>query len=228
MNDESNNHDDPIDQAVARRLSKLRSMPMDTAAFDAKLRAALPAAGSSSERRLLMWPVSTPLRAVAASLILGLTLFFMFVLMSPRPALATPQRMAEIYQSAIDGRSHSTKVTSIEEARAALHRKWPESPVVPDVNNMQLMHCCVHEIGRKQMACLTFEVGDAKVTLAIAPSRDIRSPHGESRVINGREYLVGTSDGVNMVMSESDDTWMCLMGELPIERLAELANSIRN
>ena len=89
------------------------------------------------------------------------------------------------------------------------------------------MHCCVHEIGRKQMACLTFSVDQQPITLAMASSRDIRSPHGEARTINGREYRIDSSDGVNMVMSEVDGTWMCLMGRLPIERLVELADAIR-
>lgn len=226
MNTDPNNLDDRIDQAVSRRLSKLRSVPIDMAAFDAKLKAALPARRSSSSR-LLLWPVLTPMRAVAASLLVGITLFLSFVVLTPQPAMATPQRLAAIYEDAVGGRSHATTVTSVEEARETLRRKWPESPVVPDVSDMQLMHCCVHEIGRKRMACLTFSVDQQPITLAMAPSRDICSPHGEVRTINGREYRIDSSDGVNMVMSEVDDTWMCLMGRLPIERLVELADSIR-
>lgn len=226
MNSDPNNVDDPIDRAVARRLAKLRSRPMDMAAFDAKLKAALPAKRASPER-MFLWPILTPMRAVAASLLVGVTLFFAFVVLTPQPAMATPQRLAAIYEDAVGGRSHATNVTSIEEARATLRRKWPESPVVPDVSDMQLMHCCVHEIGRKQMACLTFSVDAQPITLAMASSRDIRSPHGEARTINGRDYRIDSSDGVNMVMSEVDGTWMCLMGRLPIERLVELADSIR-
>jgi hypothetical protein len=215
MNSDPNNLDDPIDQAVARRLAKLRSLPMDMAAFDAKLKAALPAK-RASPGRLFLWPVLTPMRAVAASLLVGVTLFFAFVVLTPQPAMATPQRLAAIYEDAVGGRSHATNVTSIEEARATLRRKWPESPIVPDVSDMQLMHCC-----------LTFSVDQQPITLAMASSRDIRSPHGEARTINGREYRIDSSDGVNMVMSEVDGTWMCLMGRLPIERLVELADAIR-
>jgi hypothetical protein len=227
MNKDPNKLDDPIDDAVARRLARLRSSPMEAVEFDARLTASLQAAGRSSGL-LRLWPMLTPVRAVAAVFLVGLTLLFAFVVLNPRPALATPQRLAAIYADAVGGNAHSTKVTTIEEARAALRRKWPDSPIVPDVSDMQLMHCCVHEVGRKQMACITFEVDQQPVTLAIASSSDIRAPHGNVQTIHGRDYRVGSAGGVNMVMSERDGSWMCVMGRLPLERLAELSDEIRN
>jgi hypothetical protein len=168
------------------------------------------------------------LRAVAASLVVGVLLAAIVLMISSSPALATPQRMAAIYNSAVDGKNHPTTVATANEAREVLRRKWPDAPVVPEVQDLQLMHCCVHEIGRKQMACVTFLVEEQPVTLAFASARDVRSPHGETKVIDGESFVVGSADGVNMVMSERGGTWMCLMGRLSVERLSEVARTIRD
>lgn len=226
MKEESNNVDNPVDQVVARRLRKLRSMAVDTTAFDAKLQEAL-AVQHSSHNRIVRWPVLTPVRAVAASLLVVITLVLVFVVLTSQPALATPQRLAAIYENAVSSRSQAIKVSSIQEAQAVLRRKWPESPILPDVSDMQLMQCCVHQIGRKKMACLTFYIDQQPITLAMASVRDIRSPRGEVRTINGREYRIGSADGVNMVMSDVDGTWMCLMGRFSIENLITLIEEIR-
>lgn len=225
---EQHHHDDEAMQAVSKRLAKLRTRPVDHTTFDARLRAALPKQLSNTHGRLLMWPFASPLRAVAASLVVGILLAAIVLMSTSSPALATPQRMADIYNSAVDGKNHPTTVSSANEAREALRRKWPDAPVVPEVEDLQLMHCCVHEIGRKQMACVTFLVEEQPVTLAFASTRDVRSPHGETKMIDGQSFVVGSADGVNMVMSERGGTWMCLMGKLSVERLSEIARTIRD
>ncbi|HRK30636.1 MAG TPA: hypothetical protein PLD59_06110 [Tepidisphaeraceae bacterium] len=221
-------HSDEVTQAISKRLAKLRSRPVDLSTFDARLKAALPPSTDSSRPHVLLWPFVSPLRAVAASLVVGALLAAVVLLSSSSPALATPQRMADIYNSAVDRKNHPTTVSTANEAREVLRRKWPDAPVVPEVQDLQLMHCCVHEIGRKQMACVTFLVEEQPVTLAFASSRDVRSPHGETKVIDGQSFVVGSADGVNMVMSERGGTWMCLMGKLSVERLSEIARTIRD
>lgn len=224
---EQDHPDDEALQAVSKRLAKLRSRPVDMATFDARLKAALPRSPGNTRARMLMWPIASPIRAVAASLVVAALVAAIVLMSISSPALATPQRMADIYNSAVDGKNHPTTVSSANEAREALRRKWPEAPVVPEVEDLQLMHCCVHEIGRKQMACVTFLVEEQPVTLAFASTRDVRSPHGETKIIDGQRFVVGSADGVNMVMSERGGTWMCLMGKLPSEQLAKIAQSIR-
>lgn len=223
---EQNHHQDNATQAVSRRLAKLRSRPVDLSAFDARLKASLPQlAGARS--RFWIGSFVSPMRAVAAGLVIGALLTAIFMISRSSPALATPQEMAEIYNSAVDGRNHPTTVSSVNEARDALRKKWPNAPVVPEVDDLQLMHCCVHDIGRKQMACVTFLVEEQPVTLAFASARDVRSPHGQTKMIDGQTFVVGSADGVNMVMSERGGTWMCLMGKLSFERLADIARTIR-
>lgn len=222
---EQNQHDEQATKAVSERLARLRSRPVDLASFDARLKSALPR--SSRGMRALIWPFVSPMRAIAASLVVGALLSAIVLMSTSTPALATPKRMAEIYNNAVDGKSHATTVSTADEARDVLRRKWPDAPVVPEVRDLQLMHCCVHEIGRKQMACVTFLVEEQPVTLAFASARDVRSPHGQTRVIDGQSFVVGSADGINMVMSERNGTWMCLMGRLPVERLSEIARTIR-
>jgi hypothetical protein len=239
-----------LDDAVQRRLAKLSARPMDTAAFDAALRRRLAEEASAGLAPTLTlagtdreptrpatvpaWSnpftkVFSPLRAVAATLLMSLALVAGIVAWSASagPAVASPQRLAEVHNDAVAGRGLSSVVHSIDEARAALQRKWPGTPELPEPRDLEVMSCCVHEIGRRQMACVTFRIDETPVTLAVASRRDIRSPHGQARDIAGRRYLVGSADGINMVMSEHEGTWMCLMGRLPMERLAEIVEELR-
>ena len=135
--------------------------------------------------------------------------------------------MAEVYRASVSGHG-ATPINTIAEARSALVRKWPDSPPLPDEpSGMKPMSCCVHDVGRRQMACITFMVEGKAVMLALAPAKDVRSPHGTEMKIGNSTFLTGSSDGVNMVMAQRDGTWMCLMGEMTFERLAELSESLR-
>lgn len=208
----------PRDEAVSRRLRRLASMPVDTSRLDAALRRALP--GAPARLRV------TPLRALAAALLLGVALGLAFAGFGSGAALASAERLADIHRSAVAGNERTTPVASIAEARAALRRKWPDTPELPELPEHRAISCCVHEIGRRQMACITFEIDGVPVTLALAGARDIRMPHGESRRIDGAEYIVGESGGIHMVMQRRGSTWLCLMGRLSTERLAEVARSL--
>lgn len=209
---------DRIDQPIADRLGKLRGMPLDSARFDAAIQRAIPK--PRARRSMLLWPV----RAVAASVLLGTIAVIVFLAVTSRPVVASPERMAQIYQSTL-AEGHATSVTSIDEARAHLRQIAPKLPSVPESAEMPVMACCVHEVGRKEMACVVFSVDGVPVTVAVADAKDIRNPHGTEIQIGGRTYRSGSADGVNMLMSERDGVWTCVMSKLPPERLSQIVQT---
>lgn len=219
------------DLAIGRRLAKLRERPISTSVFDARLRSMLPVGASQSEVDLPdRWRLSlllSPMRAAAALLLIALTVAAAIWVFSPNPVLASPQEMAEIHDIAVAQQGHSMSVSTIEEARAALRRQWPNSPQITAPDDLQVLSCCVHEIGKRQMGCVTFEVDGVPVTMAVADAKQVRSPHGEQRIIDGVPYVVGSANGVNMVMSKRGGVWTCVMGRFPLERLAQIAGSFR-
>jgi hypothetical protein len=223
MNNSPDTSENAADRAVSERLAELRARPIDSAAFDAKFKALVPPPASDSPQRSrwMIWPA----RAVAACALVGLV-SLAFIAFLSQPVMATPVRMAQVYEETVAGRGHTTPVRTIDEARAVLRGQWTESPLVPEtVDDMQVMSCCVHEVGRQRMACVTFTVDDSLVTMAMAPSKEIKTPGGETRVVGDRRYVVHSENGVNMAMSEQHGTWVCVMGRLPIDRLIEIARS---
>ncbi len=217
--------------AISRRLAKLREQPLNMSVFDAKLKALLPpdATGEHLQRSLRMriGTFLSPLRAAAALLILASIAAAYLFLVSAQPVSASPQEMAAIYERAVADQDHTMAVSSIDEARAAIHRKWPKSPDFAAPGNMSVMSCCVHEVGKRQLGCVTFTVDGVPVMLAVADAKEICSPSGEARMISGERYVVASSNQVNMVMRQDNGVWTCLMGRLSIERLAEVAGSTR-
>lgn len=228
-------HKNATEDSVARRLARLRDRPLEMSAFEARIKAAIPPPATHSKEaedeeqgRWIVFQMFSPFRAVAAALLLAITAYLAFLAFNPQPVLAHPERLASIYEEAVERHGHgAVSVSSLAEAKAALKASWEDVPALPDAANaMQLMSCCVHEIGKKRMACVTFEVDNAPVTLALAPSKDIRCPVGEIRVVNGNRYVLGSSNGVNMAMVERDGKWSCVMGKLPQEKLIDVLNNL--
>ncbi len=83
------------------------------------------------------------------------------------------------------------------------------------------MSCCVHEIGRQKMACVALKIDGVPVSMAMADAADITMPQGKKIERDGVTYFVQSAKGVNMVMTERNGCWACLMGQVPVEKLLE-------
>jgi hypothetical protein len=119
------------------------------------------------------------------------------------------------------------EVSSIEAAAAALSQQWPKAPALPDMPDDHVMACCVHEMGRKKMACVSLTVDDVPITMAVADSADVKVPNGTTVIRDGVTWQVESSRGVNMAMTERGGRWVCLMGRLPTDRLIDLAAKLQ-
>jgi hypothetical protein len=89
------------------------------------------------------------------------------------------------------------------------------------------MSCCIHMMGRKKIACAAFQTDGLTVTMAVAEAADVKLPACQTLAIGGVIYHIQSHGGINMVMTEGDGRWVCLMGKLPVARLAERASSLR-
>jgi len=215
-----------LDEATSRRLAKLRAAPVDTTQFAKALEAQIPRPQAQRSRLKLTW--LKPTRAIAASLLVIGVIIAVFITSSSGPVLASADKLARIHEEVLeaDG-THVTRVDSINAANVALAAKWPGAPSIPELPKDHVMHCCIHMMGRTKMACVAFQADGVAVTLAVAEAVDVKLPTSETRTIGGIAYHVQSHGGINMVMTERDGRWVCLMGKLPENRLAELAGSLR-
>ena len=82
-------------------------------------------------------------------------------------------------------------------------------------------------IRNKKMACVLLQSGGTPITMTVARSQDVETPSCEAVNRNGTMYHVQAKDGVNMVMTERDGRWVCLMSELSQDQLIDLAARLR-
>ena len=222
---ESNPRRVRLDEATSGRLAKLRTAPVDTSQFLKAVEAQIPRRQAQS-RSLKLW--LSPMRAVAASLLVFGLIIALVIHSSGGPVLASAESLARIHDEVLHrAGSHVTPVDSISAANAALAAKCPGLPPVPELAKSPVMSCCVHELGRKKIACVAIQVDSVPVSMAVADAADVKMPPCETVTIGGVAYHVQSHEGINMVMTERDGRWVCLMGKVPVNRLAELAITLR-
>jgi hypothetical protein len=185
---------------------------------------ALPAARSGALK--LTW--TRQLRAIAASVLIFGLITALVIHSSSGPVLASAAQLARIHEEVLQGAGvHVTQVDSVNAANVTLATNHPGLPAIPDLPQDHVMSCCVHTIGRKQLACLSVQVDGILVSIAVADAANVKMPPCPAVTISGIEYHVQSQGDINMAMTERDGRWVCVMGRLPTNRLAELASTLR-
>lgn len=225
MNERDEQRPDALDQATSRRLERLRALPVDTTGLDRRIGALIPKTEQAMPARL--W-LRTSMR-IAAVLALATGIATGVILLNrDTPAIASPVELVRLHDDAIAGRGHVVQVQSLDEAQRVLAQQWSARPDLPQVPGVEVMACCLHEMGKARMAVVTINADGVPVTLAVADAGDLRSPRtGQTQRRNGIEWHVQSAGDVNMVSTRRDDRWICLMGRAPTEKLMELAQSVK-
>ena len=212
--------------AVANRLSKLRTMPVDTSRMESALRAQLPERSESVAKRYI-WRIGS-LRAIAASLLLISSIVLGLVLItSSRSAQAEAVQMAQVHEDMVSGKIDVMQVDSIESANRMLSSEHPDAPSLPQVPDSHVMACCMKSVGDKRMACVLLKDSNVPVTLAVARSDEMKLHPMPMQLRNGVSYRVQHVGDLSMVMTERDGKWLCLIGALPADRLMDLASQVK-
>ena len=209
-----------LDEAVARRLRRLGTMPVDTSALESRLRAEI---GIVPPRRLWL----RPMRAIAAGIALVAVITAVFLSTSGGPVLASPSQMAQMHHELVAGHNGIMQVNSIDAANAALSKDWPDSPRIPGVPPEHVMACCMKSVKSKKVACVLLRNENVPVTMTVANASDMRLPKSPTIQRDGVTYHVQSEGSLSMVMTERHGRWICLIGELSPERLVDLAAKLR-
>jgi len=215
---------DGVDQAVARRLARLGAMPVDTSRIDAIVRAEI----GVKEARPASYPMRRmlrPISAVAASLILMAVLAI--ALMQGRPAVASPAFMAQMHRDLVSGKVPTMKADSLDEVNEAFAAFASGLPLLNAPAQMLPMACCLRDVGNKKVACVLLNDSGTKVTLAVADSGTLQTPTSTPVAHNGNSFYVQNSGELNMVMLDRNGHRICLIGQLPPERLMALTDGLK-
>lgn len=212
---------EPLDQATADRLAKLRAMPVDTSRLEKRVRRQIPRPRRFSNHWL------RSLSAAAASLaIVGLIAAVLWNT-SGGPVLASPALMAKMHQEIVDGRVPVIQVDSIEQANKVLAGKWPQTPELPQAPDAHVMACCMKSIRDKKVVCVLLKSEGQPLTMTVANASDMKLPQSPSTIRGGAAYYLQSFESLNMVMTERHGRWVCLIGELPAEQIMDIASRLQ-
>jgi hypothetical protein len=225
MDTSEQDNDEQWQQAISTRLATLRNMPVDATRLERAIRAQIP---QPAKEKNLTWLRLRPLRAIAASfLVVGLLTAVLVLSTSSGPALASPAQMARLHEDLVSGKVPVMQVDSIDAANKALSNQWPQAPGVPDVPADHVMACCMKSVKDKKVACVLLKREGVPVTMTVANASDMQLPKSPKVSRNGTSYHVQSSGNLNMVMTERQGRWVCLIGELASERLMDLADQLQ-
>ena len=206
--------------AIAVRLGKLRNMPVDTTRLERVLRAQLPPLNQKTMPR--RW---APVAALAASLLVMAAI--VLPMLQSREVQASPVMMATLYHDVVEGRVPTIGAKSLAQANNAIAAFAGAFPMIPESPAARMMACCMRNIGNRTVACVLLDHGGTPLTMVVANAADIESPSSPAIVYDGVTYHVQSSGNLQMVMTERDKRWVCLIGPLAQDRLIEIARGIR-
>ena len=89
------------------------------------------------------------------------------------------------------------------------------------------MACCMKSVKNKKVACVLLKSEGEPVTMTVANASDMKLPTSPTALRDGVTYHVQTSGSLNMVMTERNERWICLIGRLPANQLMDLAEKLR-
>ena len=221
-----------LEESTARRLARLGTMPVDASRLEAAVRAQVPEPQSRRDerqqrlRRRMLPAWLKPMRAAAAAVILLAVGVAALLSTSGGPAMASTVQMAKMHEDLVAGRIPSVAVDSIGEANRVLAAKSPDCPEVPDVPQEHVMACCLKNVREKKVACVLLRSEGVPVTMVVANAGDMRSPKSSTVRHGGVTYHVQSSGPLNMVMTERHGRWVCMIGQIPSDRLMDLASEL--
>jgi hypothetical protein len=217
--------DERLEQATAARLAKLRSLPVDTSRLERMLEPQIPRPVPQPAMRLWEW--LRPSRAIAAGLVIFAMVGALLIATWGGPAMASPAEMARLHDDIVSGRATVTHVDSIAAANKMLAGQWESSPQIPRIPAEYVMACCMRSVKNKKVACILLEDNGGPVTMTVAKASDMRSPTSPTVNRGGITYHVQAVGRLNMVMTERNDRWICLMGQVSSDRLMDLAGQLQ-
>lgn len=189
-----------LDSATTTRLRKLSTMPVELAGLQARIERDIPR--PAIRRRLAVgWRGAS---AIAASVAVMVLVGSLVVTTASRPALASPEALADVFRSSGDAMDMRDTGTAGKDG-------------------MPTMACCIRKVGQQPLTCMTLDLKGKRVSMAVADAKRIAAPkEALTKTVNGVEYRYQSSKTVNMVMAVKNGAFVCMMGEVDVDDLIQL------
>ncbi len=167
-----------------------------------------------------------PITSAAAAILIVVTIGWLALDGGTSSAMAAPAALARIHHDVANGLAPHLKVASVQEANELLADQSNGVVPVPELPGV-MMSCCLHQHAGTTLTCALIESDGQLITVAIADGAKLHSPSGKTITRGDRQFIAHTVNGINMVMAPEGDRWLCVMGEVDFEQLADVAADIR-
>jgi hypothetical protein len=224
-----NREQEQLDRDTRQRLGKLASMPVDLSRLERRMADALGPPESQQPKtrhnparhRSAEW-----LRVAAAVLLfagIGAGAYFAFFQVDPSSAVAQTMTVAELHQHLVDDPQATYRANSVEQAQKILDDQLLGHLALPIVDGTQVESCCLVEGQFPLRAALVVDHPNGHITIVVAQGRGFAHPmapieHRSGVPLSGHEHA-----GMPMVMRNSGDLWMCVMGDVEVQALSDVA-----
>lgn len=225
------NTNDRLERATRDRLARLADAPVEVSDALARFRATVALESQvqqpeSQPLRIPIWRRTSAWAAMAATFMLVATSLFLLINLGPSPVQAAPAEMVQLHRDLIAGKAPVIPVENIMQARRTIESQWEDAPSLPQLPDENIHACCLRGVQSRQVACILLRHGGAPVTVIVAKTKDFKSSEGPMVTRNGHEFSVQSRDGINMVMTQHEDRWLCFMSELNSDELVQLAQRV--
>lgn len=225
LNDEQLN---ALDTATSRRLSRLTEQPVDVDALAKRIETQLAAEASLAPSPLgkLRWWLPRA-ASMAAAVLLAISVIFA-VLNNGSQASAAVVDLSQLHEQIVDGRWGLQPVHNVEQANRWISQQSTDGPALPThLADARVQSCCLTDVQGELAAVAVLQFRGSPITLVVAEAPSFAHEMGQVIEIDGQRFFGHTFNGVHMMMTNRDNRWLCVMGDVSYAELAQLAAQIR-
>jgi hypothetical protein len=212
-----------LDAATAARLRKLADAPVDMAAFEARLSAAINQQPTSIGGMARVQFLRRSL-AAAAGIALAAVVIFSVIGRSASTAHAEILDLTQVHAQLLDGQSAEPHVSTVSQANAIIADRatLPERALQTHVRS-----CCLRDVEGALRTAVLLEQDGLRISIVVADGGNFATPMGDTVTRDGHAYHIHKMGDLTMVMSRRQDRWLCVMADAPREALLAVATQIR-
>jgi hypothetical protein len=162
-------------------------------------------------------------------LALVVALFFVFST-SPPTASAAVVNLAELHHYVEEGRFALPTASSMAAVNQSIAEQRNGRALLPEeMQGARVQSCCLRDVQGDLVALAVLDdaPGRSAVSLVVARAPEFAHEMGVVIEIDGRRFFGHELNGIPMMMANTGDRWLCVMGDRSYEALAQIAAEAR-
>lgn len=214
------------DGSIEDRLARLGKASVDTSSLECRLEALPPNSGGPAPAPDGMGWV---FRMGAASMLLVAGVVFVAILMRPAGArILTSEQIIAIHEHYRQHEGSLLSVATVADANDMLARQWQEAPRLPEVEQVKIVGCCLHDLSDCRVACLHIKSGaGSAVTVIVGHSRDIRQPVKAKHESDGTGFSISQVGNHHVMTTRAETRFVALVSDIPLADLRKIALGLK-